>query len=123
LASTTLSQRNQEIHDLVLYHLQSLIAFTPDTPIPFEPALTATPITIKLPIGNLHVIKVKVVNLADDNKPVSGYPLSFYIDSGPHQGMSMNGTTDDNGEYEFKYLGEKVGKDIIVIEPVLVIPV
>lgn len=117
LNDTTLEQRNQEIHDIILIHFQSLINYTYDIPPRFEPKLTAKPSVIKLPVGTLHIIKAKVINLADKNAPVSRFPLLFNVSSGPHKGLSMRGYTDINGEYEFRYAGEKVGKDNIVIIP------
>ena len=117
LNSSTLTQRNQEMHDLVFYHVQSLIKYTYDILPRFEPALTVTPVTMKLPIGTLHIIKAKVINLADYNIPVSGFQLFFNIISGPHRGIVGFGITDNNGEYEFKYVGSLVGKDNIVVEP------
>jgi len=117
LNSTDISQRKQGIHDLILHHLRSLIAYTADIPPRFEPQLTVTPITKKLSIGNLHIIKAKVVNLADENAPVSGFPLTFFIKNGPHQGLSESGSTDSAGEIEFKYIGKNIGKDKVVVKP------
>jgi hypothetical protein len=112
------SQRRVEVRDLVSLNAQALINGTADTPIPFEPKLTLTPSVSKLPLGFLHTVTAKVVNVAYNDEPVSGVALLFRVTEGPNQGLGKRARTDANGEAVFSYIGKKVGTDkIIVKEP------
>lgn len=115
MLDSSAGQRNQEIFDLVTLNVQNLIVSTPDTPIPFEPVHSLTPSTATQTIGAEHTITAKVVNAADHDAPVSGYPVSISIVEGPHALTFFRaGKTDANGEFTVKYIGTKVGTDHIV---------
>jgi len=116
LANSSEQQRNQAFHDLLFYHVTDLIKYTADIPVRVEPKITATPSFEELSIGMLHTIKAKVVNLADENAPIEGYYLYFYVKDGPHIRTHKYADTDKNGEAIFQYIGKKVGKDHVVVE-------
>ncbi|HEX9626468.1 MAG TPA: CARDB domain-containing protein [Acidiferrobacterales bacterium] len=107
-------QRNQEIFDLVVLNIRSLLESTPDTPIPFEPVYTLMPRSATLSIGTEHTVTAKVVNSADNDAPVEGYRVFVTIVQGPHESESWSGDTDANGEYTFSYTGTAVGTDHLV---------
>lgn len=115
LADSSEQQRNQAFHDLLFYHVTDLIEYTDDIPVRFEPEITATPEFEELPIGTLHTIKAKVVNLADENAPIEGYNLVFRVKSGPHERKRLSIRTDENGEAIFQYIGTKVGEDHVIV--------
>ena len=116
LANSSEQQRNQAFHDLLFYHVTDLIKYTADIPVRVEPKITATPEFEELPIGTLHTIKAKVVNLADENAPIEGYNLVFRVTSGPHEEEHSSARTDMNGEAIFQYIGKKVGKDHVIVQ-------
>jgi len=116
LANTSEQQRNQAFHDLLFYHVTDLIKYTADIPVRVEPKITATPAFEELPIGTLHTITAKVVNLADENAPIEGFYLYFYVQDGPHKRTRKSTVTDENGEAIFQYIGKKVGEDHVVVE-------
>lgn len=116
LENSTDTQRNQEISDLISLNIQSLLANTPDTPIPFEPVYTLTPETFELQIGNEHTITAKVVNSADHDAPVTGRFVMLTVIEGPHAGRNWSGVTNENGEFSVSYLGTKTGADYIILE-------
>ncbi len=107
------TQRRIEVRDLLVLNVQRLIEFTADTPIPFEPRLTLVPKSVRLPIGNEHTLTAMVVNLADNNRPVAGFPVVFEIIEGPHRGLRDFAETDQNGQARFSYTGSKIGTDKI----------
>ena len=116
LLNSSAQQRNQEFHDLLFYHVTDLIKYTADIPVRVEPKITATPVFEELPIGTLHTIKAKVVNLADENAPIEGYNLVFRVISGPHEKKRSSASTDENGEAIFQYIGTKVGEDHVTVQ-------
>lgn len=115
LADSDSSQRTRGAHDLIALNVRSLIDHTPDTPIPFEPAYSLTPASVERAIGNLHTVTARVVNTADNDAPVSGYFIYFWIVDGPHAGRSGYAWTDTEGQAQFQYRGTEVGTDHIII--------
>lgn len=116
LDTSGLAQRNQETRDLIVLNVGSLIANTQDTPIPYEPTLILTPLEGTQSIGGEHIITAKVVNLANDNAPVRGVYLEFWVADGPHSGLWFDKATNAEGVATFRYTGRKVGLDHIRVE-------
>lgn len=109
------SDRNQEIFDLVVLNVESLIEHTEDTPIPVEPVYSLTPRTATLPIGTLHTLTAKIVNAANHNAPMPDEYVYVAIVDGRHANHeAWSGSTDENGEFKFEYTGTTVGVDRIV---------
>ncbi len=114
MLNSSASQRNQELLDLVVLNVQSLISNTPDTPIPFEPVYSLTPSTATRTIGAEHTVIAKIVNAANNDAPVPDDSVFVTIVEGPHVSISWSGITDANGEFTFQYTGTKVGTDHLV---------
>lgn len=116
VTNSTESQRRSEAYGLILSNSQSLIKWTTDTPIPFEPKLTLTHSVSKLPIGVQHTVTAKVVNVAYNDAPVPGITLLFTVTEGPNEGLSKLISTDENGEAVFSYIGKNIGTDKIEVK-------
>ena len=99
---------------LLVLNAQALINNTPDTPIPFEPKLSATPKLSMFPIGATAIIQVTLVNAGDNNKPLSGYSVRFRIEQGVNS-YDDSKVTDQNGSVTFSYQGISVGTDKFVV--------
>lgn len=109
------SDRSQEVFDLVVLNINSLIEHTEDTPIPVEPVYSLTPRTATLPIGTPHTLTAKIVNAANQNAPMPDEYVYVAIVDGPHAAHeAWSGHTDENGEFKFAYTGTSVGVDRIV---------
>lgn len=115
LAGAEPSNVNTQAQLLIKLNVDSLIANTPDTPIPFEPHYTLEPITHKDILGKVHQLVARGVNVANQNAPIVDKNLGFYIGSGPHEGTHFYTTTDSNGEANFSYQGLRPGTDKIVL--------
>ena len=113
-----------EARGLIQLNVESLIANTADTPIPFEPKVIATPKVAELPIGTEYTLTAKVINVANNDEPVEGFLLEFIIDEGPHKEFEGGDqvVTDANGEAAFTFVGTMVGTDKIRVEEVLESP-
>ncbi len=114
LGGMTTANCRTEVLDLVRLNAQSLIAHTDNTPIPFEPKVSISPKSVELNLGSLCTIVAKVVNVADNNRPVPGFGVGFEIVEGPNAGLSWYSTTDANGEARIEYVGKTLGTDRIV---------
>lgn len=79
ISQSTLSQRRQEVYDLLILNVQKLIEYTPDTPIPFEPKAIISPESITLSLGDTYTLTVTIINLGDNNKPLSGFPIMIKL--------------------------------------------
>ena len=69
ISASTAAQRRPELNDLVALNTQSLIANTPDTPIPFEPNVSLDPLDISLPLGATYALTATAVNIANQDQP------------------------------------------------------
>lgn len=99
---------------LLVLNAQALINNTPDTPIPFEPKLSATPKLSTFSIGATATIQATLVNAGDNNKPLSGYSVRFRIEQGVNS-YDDSKVTDQNGAVTFSYQGISVGTDKFVV--------
>jgi len=115
IEASTANQRTQEIFDLMRFNTQSLINNTPDTPIPFEPELTLTPGFETRSVGTEHGVTATLVNVADNREPIVGAVIPIFVREGPHRGLGANIVTGQDGKAIFKFVGKKVGTDIIAI--------
>lgn len=111
LSGITTAKCRAEVLDLTRLNAQSLIAHTANTPIKFEPKLSLSPKSVELALGSLCTITAKVINVADNNRPIPDFDIGFEIREGPNSGLAENFTTDVNGEAQFKYTGRSLGLD------------
>lgn len=112
LAQSTPSQRRQEARDLAYWNAQALTASTPDTPIPFEPKVTLTPLAQTLSLGATYTLTASAINAAN-GKPIPNFSLPFVVVDGPHAGLGMRKVTDADGKAHFSYTGTALGTDRI----------
>ncbi len=113
LSGITTAKCRTEVLDLTRLNAQSLITHTANTPIKFEPKLSLSPKSVELALGSLCTITAKVVNVADNNRPIPDFDIGFEIREGPNSGLAENFTTDVNGEAKFEYTGRLLGLDRI----------
>lgn len=113
LSGITTAKCRTEVLDLTRLNAQSLILHTANTPIKFEPKLSLSPKSVELALGGLCTITAKVVNVADNNRPIPNFDIGFEIREGPNSGLDENFTTDVNGEAKFEYTGRLLGLDRI----------
>jgi len=119
LGGVTQATCRREALDLLTLNIASLIANTPDTPIPVQPEFTLTPQQTSRAVGETHVVRARVVNAADANRPLSGFHLRIDVVEGPHAGQGGSGRTNADGELEFEYIGTRTGTDRIVLGELL----
>lgn len=114
------SQRNDEAFALLSLNVQAMIAALPppgsEDPAPqYSPLLSmsfSTPTT--LPVGGTVTFVGHVVDQANNDQPISGYPIGFEI-QGVNYG-SYHGTTDANGNFTVSYQGSGLGTDNIFLK-------
>lgn len=88
LSGITTAKCRIEVLDLTRLNAQSLILHTANTPIKFEPKLSLSPKSAELALGSLCTITAKVVNVADNNRPIPDFDIGFEIREGPNSGLA-----------------------------------
>ena len=97
---------------MVILNAQALRDNTGDTVEPLEPQITLTPGTATSPIGMIHTITAKVMNLAvSSHPPVPNYTVTFQVTDGPNRGFNFSQTTDANGQAPLSLTSSRLGTD------------
>jgi hypothetical protein len=105
----TTAQRTSEAEGLLYYNAQYLYErLIGGFPVVFEIA----PLTAEHPINEIHEVQVRVT---EGINPKPNHILHAIVISGPHEGLSWRGFSDSQGRWSFRYRGEKVGRDQIVL--------
>lgn len=115
ILASTAAQRRSELNDLVALNTQSLIANTQDTATPFEPKVSLDPLDISLPLGATYALTATAVNIANQDQPISDFPLRFEVTAGPNAPDTANRQTGVDGTALYSYQGLEVGTDTIVV--------
>ncbi|HET7396079.1 MAG TPA: hypothetical protein VFK12_06540, partial [Gammaproteobacteria bacterium] len=121
------SQRNTTAYDLLYLNTEALLksAAPPASQPPQRQVIPEYTFTTAdeqtLPVDHVVTVTVQVVDQGDNDAPMRGVPLQFYVD-GVNSNQQFGGRTDLYGELSFSYKGRKVGTDIIhvglpVIQP------
>lgn len=118
ISSSTPLQRREEVAALVLLNAQALRENTADTVDPFEPRITLTPGTAKSPLGTIHTVTAKVINVAvSTHPPVPNYTVMFRVTDGPNSDLDFSQTTDANGQAPFSFTSSTLGTDRVAAGP------
>ncbi len=121
VTGATPAQRRLEVEVLLTLNIQRIMETIPDTSLPppaMEPKVSLSPSSIDLPIGTEYTLDISVVNLADDNKPLSPFSMGMNVVEGPHSGqMEFSIITDIEGKASRGYTGQRVGTDRVNITP------
>ena len=99
-----------EATDLLLINIDLLIDKTPDTPTSFEPIFSITPEQAKLAVNDPYELVISVVNSADKNNPVEGFPIlvecSFVSSIGTDNSCNSFGLRGKLNHFETDAAGE-----------------
>lgn len=122
---TSTESLSKEASILLLVNIDVLIHKTRDTPIPFEPVYSFTPEYSHFAVNEPYELVIKVLNAADQNRPVQGFELalqcSFTSAVGAANncasfglgGKSILRETNADGEVRIVIEKPKLGKAVI----------
>ncbi|HRV25719.1 MAG TPA: hypothetical protein P5294_04215, partial [Smithellaceae bacterium] len=105
--NSNLSQRTTEAHGLLYYNARFFFQqITAEIP----PTVEISPNKAEHNLNETHTTHVRVMR---GYVPESGYPLTAWVITGPHEGLAWSGSSNEQGYWSFNYKGERLGTDII----------
>lgn len=126
VAAATPGQLTQDGNTLLTLNLAELrnSLGNPTPAVPPAPPPPQPEVTITIPasrfasydVGTNVSVTANVVDLAQNDAPLSNWVVAFNITSGPDAGMSANAISDQNGNATFSFMGKNIGSDLVVIQ-------